>query len=148
MREEHLYRRLVDAEEIKQLKARYFRIIDTKDWDAWRDLFTADARIEAVGLRMAPDEFVAVTRTWIGDATTVHTGGMPEVVITGPDTATGIWAMHDMIRFPEDGREPRGMDGYGHYHEQYRRIDGRWHIEAMTLTRLRVDLLSGGVPDV
>jgi hypothetical protein len=148
MSEEHRYRRLVDVEEITQLKARYFRLLDTKDWDAWRELFTADARIEAGRVAMGLDEFVAVTRRWIEDASTVHTGGMPEVVITGPDTATGIWAMHDMIRFPEDGGEPRGMDGYGHYHEQYRRIDGRWHIDVMTLTRLRVDLLSGGVPDV
>ena len=33
---------LTDVESIKQLKARYCRYLDTKDWDRWRDLFTDD----------------------------------------------------------------------------------------------------------
>ena len=33
---------LWDIEAIKQLKARYFRYIDTKDWDAFSQLFTED----------------------------------------------------------------------------------------------------------
>ena len=36
--------RLMDIEEIAQLKARYFRFIDTKDWVAFQDLFTDDCR--------------------------------------------------------------------------------------------------------
>ena len=35
-------RRLLDLEELKQLKARYFLYMDTKDWEAWRELFTDD----------------------------------------------------------------------------------------------------------
>ena len=31
-----------ELEAIRQLKARYFRFMDTKDWDAWRELFTDD----------------------------------------------------------------------------------------------------------
>jgi 3-phenylpropionate/cinnamic acid dioxygenase small subunit len=31
---------LNDIESIKQLKARYCRYLDTKDWDRWRELFT------------------------------------------------------------------------------------------------------------
>ncbi len=33
---------LWDIEQIKQLKARYFRLLDTKDWDAFADRFTDD----------------------------------------------------------------------------------------------------------
>ena len=33
---------IADIEEIKQLKARYFRLMDTKQWDEWADLFTDD----------------------------------------------------------------------------------------------------------
>ncbi len=33
---------LWDIEQIKQLKARYFRMIDTKDWEGFRELFTDD----------------------------------------------------------------------------------------------------------
>ena len=32
-----------DIEAIRQLKARYFRFVDTKQWDRWGDLFTEDA---------------------------------------------------------------------------------------------------------
>lgn len=31
-----------DIEQIKQLKAKYFRFVDTKQWDAWGELFTED----------------------------------------------------------------------------------------------------------
>src|ERR1700733_6454504 len=34
--------RLVHVENIKQLKARYFRFVDSKQWDALRDVFTDD----------------------------------------------------------------------------------------------------------
>ena len=33
---------LWDIEQIKQLKARYFRYIDSKDWDSFAQLFTED----------------------------------------------------------------------------------------------------------
>ena len=29
-----------DLEAIRQLKARYFRLMDTQQWDAWADCFT------------------------------------------------------------------------------------------------------------
>jgi hypothetical protein len=72
---------------------------------------------------------------------------MPEIEITAPDTAHGIWAMEDYIAFPADGdAAPRGMRGYGHYREEYRRIGGQWLIASVTLTRLRVDALGTHVP--
>ena len=61
---------------------------------------------------------------------------MPEIEITSPTTATGIWAMLDILQ------EPGGenlVHGWGHYHETYERIDGRWYIKTLRLTRLRVD---------
>ena len=33
---------LVEIETIKQLKARYCRYLDTKDWAAWRTIFADD----------------------------------------------------------------------------------------------------------
>jgi hypothetical protein len=37
--------RLIDIEAIKQLKARYFRFMDTKDWMGFGSVFTLDARL-------------------------------------------------------------------------------------------------------
>ena len=31
------------------------------------------------------------------------------------------------------------MQGFGHYHEDYRKEDGQWRIARLKLTRLRVD---------
>ena len=39
--------RLADLEEIKQLKARYFRLMDTKQWDAWGDVFSEDCSMDS-----------------------------------------------------------------------------------------------------
>ena len=85
------------------------------------------------------DEFVTFLRGAIGDVVTVHHGHMPEIELTSPTTATGVWAMEDMLRWPS-GME---LHGYGHCHETYEKIAGRWRVKATTLTRLRVDMHEG-----
>jgi uncharacterized protein (TIGR02246 family) len=129
-----------DVEAIKQLKARYFRTLDTKDWAGMRQVFTDDVVMDTTaspgGTMVAgADEFMAFLLGVIGDVVTVHQGHTPEIELTSATTATGIWAMEDMLRWP-DGRE---MHGYGHYHETYERADGAWRIKTSALTRLRVD---------
>jgi hypothetical protein len=41
--------RLEAIEEIKQLKARYFRCMDTKDWDGFTSVFAPEARMDVSG---------------------------------------------------------------------------------------------------
>ena len=41
--------RLQAIEDIKQLKARYFRCMDTKDWDGFAAVFTPDATMDVSG---------------------------------------------------------------------------------------------------
>jgi uncharacterized protein (TIGR02246 family) len=129
-----------DVEAIKQLKARYFRTLDTKDWAAMRQVFTDDVVMDTTAspggtVVTGADEFMAFLLTVIGDVITVHHGHTPEIELTSATTATGVWAMEDMLRWP-DGRE---MHGYGHYHEIYEWAEGEWRIKSSTLTRLRVD---------
>ena len=52
-----------------------------------------------------------------------------------PTSATGVWAMEDMLRWP-NGTE---LHGYGHYHETYEKVEGAWRIKSSKLTRLRMD---------
>lgn len=129
-----------DIEAIKQLKARYFRSMDTKDWAAMRQVFTDDVIIDTTqdaggDAIHGGDVFMTFLQGVIGDVITVHHGHMPEITVTSPTTATGIWAMEDKLRWP-DGTE---MHGYGHYLETYEKADGVWRIKTLTLTRLRVD---------
>ncbi len=139
-------RRLLDAEEIARLKARYFRFLDTKDWEAFGALFTADAVMEADGyVREGRQAIIDFLPPILAQATTVHHGHMPEITFTGPDEAEGVWAMDDYLEFPGSG-PPSGFHGYGHYHDRYvRTVDG-WRLAAVRLTRLRVDPLPGGLP--
>ncbi|WP_018638994.1 nuclear transport factor 2 family protein [Parafrankia elaeagni] len=133
-------RHIGDIEEIKQLKARYLRLVDEKKWDEWVDVFTEDFH---AWLGDVPDQvldsrevFISFIRRAIGAATTIHHGHMPEIEILGPDTARGIWAMYDYVKFtgPDGDLE---LDGYGHYREEYRRgADGRWRICSLRLTRI------------
>jgi uncharacterized protein (TIGR02246 family) len=129
-----------DIEAIKQLKARYFRTMDTKDWSSMRQVFTDDVLVDTTasggGVVVGADEFIAFLQPMLQEAVTVHQGHMPEIKITSPSTATGVWALEDIIMWP-DGT---CMRGYGHYHETYKQLEGEWKIESSTLTRLHVDL--------
>jgi uncharacterized protein (TIGR02246 family) len=133
-----------DLEAIKQLKARYFRTMDTKDWAAMRTVFADDVVIDVSssggGVVHGADAFLASLRQVLEDVVTVHHGHMPEIEITSPTTAKGVWAMNDLLRWP-DGRE---LQGYGHYHETYERTDACWRIKTLTLTRLRTDVTEPG----
>jgi uncharacterized protein (TIGR02246 family) len=128
-----------DIEAIKQLKARYCRLMDTKDWDCYRQVFTDDVTMDTSdaggNVITGADEFMEFLLGAIGDVVTVHQCHTPEVEITSPASATGIWAMEDMLRYP-DGTE---LHGYGHYYESYEKQDGEWRIKSSKLTRLRAD---------
>lgn len=147
---------LADIEDIRQLKARYFRYLDTKNWGEWRKQFTDDLDIrvdvtvdeDGTGGEYPPlpkggDAFVSYMSDFLKlPFRTVHHGHMHEVTITGPDTATGICAMEDIVS-PVPGQT---MWGYGHYHERYRKVDGEWRIAGFHLKRLRFDY-EGGIAD-
>jgi hypothetical protein len=139
---------LVAIEAIKQLKARYFRSMDIKDWKGMRAVFADSARIalpdDDGSVHDDIDAFMVMLEDRLGDVTTVHHGHMPEITLTTPTTATGIWAMEDLLRWP-DGGPFRQLHGFGHYHETYENIDGDWLIGTLTLTRLRVDIVESSV---
>ena len=131
-----------DIEAIKQLKGRYCRTMDTKDWAAMRQVFTDDVTIDTVesggNIITGADDFLTFLVGAIGDVVTVHQCHTPEIEITSPSTAKGIWAMEDMLRSP-DGSE---FHGYGHYHETYAAQEGAWRISSLKLTRLRSDSIA------
>ncbi|MGV0580399.1 nuclear transport factor 2 family protein [Mycolicibacterium elephantis] len=136
---------LVEIEAIKQLKARYCRFLDTKDWAAWRTLFADDflSDTSPAGGKVirGADEFVAFTRKSLRNQATVHQVHAPEIELTSPTTARGVWALEDVVRFGPGVN----LRGYGHYHETYEKLDGQWRFTSSTLTRLREDVFNGVV---
>jgi uncharacterized protein (TIGR02246 family) len=135
---------LYEIEAIKQLKARYCRYLDTKDWEAWRGIFADDFvsdTAEAGGKVVAgADEFVAYLRKILGKSSqpTVHQVHAPEIALTSATTATGVWALNDVVRLAPG----LNINGYGHYHETYEKTDGQWRIKTSKLTRLREDIFN------
>ena len=129
---------------IQILKARYFRAIDTKDWDLLASVLTEDVAIDVTDdvpdgrPYTGSDQFVATCAKVLRTATTVHHGHMPEITLVDDTTATGIWAMEDYVDWGADGGAFRG---YGHYHETYVRDGAEWRISSLRLTRIRRDWL-------
>lgn len=135
---------LVDIEEIRRLKARYFRLMDQKRWDEWRDVFVEDVEI------LTPDdtgdtnpivgreEFVDGLKGMLATVITTHHGHMSEIEIDG-DSAAGVWSMEDNLFWPPEFGLGH-MWGTGWYEETYRRCgDGAWRIATMYLRRIRVE---------
>jgi hypothetical protein len=134
------------VEAIKNLKARYYRCMDTKQWDGWNDVFALDATLDTteeapdLDIVVGRDNIIAFVSNVLEGVTTCHHGHMPEIELTSDTTATGIWAMEDHLWVAEGSPLPyRTMHGYGHYHETYQKVGGRWYIKTLKLTRLRVD---------
>ncbi len=136
--------RLQAIEEIRLLKARYFRFMDTKQWAALADLFMPDLQV------LRPDggvylqggaEFAASLKHSLEHSVSVHQGFMGEIEILGAENATGIWAMQDVIEW--HGKHPvqgwKSIIGRGHYHETYRKHERAWRIASLCLIRLRLD---------
>ena len=128
-----------DIEAIKQLKARYFRLMDTKDWDGLLTVFTEGVEIDVTGegggRTHGVSEYLPTLRELLDDVITVHHGHTPEIELTSPTTATGIWALEDQLWWPE-GSPLTHMHGFGHYHERYEKTGDGWRISSMTITRL------------
>ncbi|AWB33162.1 nuclear transport factor 2 family protein [Orrella marina] len=146
-RQEKLGTRQEDELAIHQLKARYCRYVDTKQWAQLRTLFTDDARFEGFGSApdgSSADQFVAGVSKRLETAISVHHCHMPELAFNGEGQAKGIWAMQDFLQWPSpivlrEAPDAVGFTGYGHYEEAYRRENDQWLICFMRLTRLRVD---------
>ncbi|MGB3621476.1 nuclear transport factor 2 family protein [Ketobacter sp. MCCC 1A13808] len=129
----------IDIEAIKLLKSRYFRFLDTQDWDSFRCLFTddfvSDTKPSGGKVIHGADEFVSFVKSTLANCTTVHHGLTPEINITSLNTATGIWAMEDLVRMPG----LIDLQGFGHYQEEYKKVNNQWCIHYSKLTRLRMD---------
>ena len=138
---------LMAIESIKQLKARFLRCMDTKDWDGFAATLTDDAVLDMSQqgseiLEGGGKAIAAWTRDAVDLAETVHQAHAPEIDVTSSASATGVWALMDVLRWP-DGGPIAEMVTYGHYHESYVRVGREWKISRIFLTHLRIDVTEG-----
>jgi hypothetical protein len=142
-------------EEIRRLKARYCRYLDSKAWELLPSLFDASARFE--GFVAAPKgadvpTFIEGLSRRMQEAITFHQVFAPDVSFKSDDFARVIWSMTDYVEWPGpiglfgDGQAV-GFRGYGYYEEEYRRTSDGWRISFMRLTRHRLDPVRRGGGD-
>ena len=149
-------RQLLDLEAIRQLKARYCRFVDTKQWSRLAGLFAEGTRFDGFGSAPPGSDaavFIAGISKRLADVVSIHHCHTPEITFTGPDTARGIWQMMDYLQFaadapPRESPDASGFTAYGYYEEEYRRVGIEWKFSFLRLTRLRVDPLPKDQPPV
>jgi hypothetical protein len=147
---------LIAVEEIKQLKARYFRGVDTGDGALVRSVLAEDCELDYRGCCVDPasghDYFPALSIVMRGRESytddglrgagivSAHYGPNCEITLTGENSATGIWSMTDRL-IMQPGAPYAQLLGHGHYHETYERIGGAWFIKTLRIIRTYVEAL-------
>jgi 3-phenylpropionate/cinnamic acid dioxygenase small subunit len=143
-------------EEIKRLKAHYCRLLDTKRWEEWGELFTEDAQLWSgsgeADVIQGRSEIVRRVSEALKEAITVHQVTMPDIEITQAANATkvtmpdkehtaasraqAVWGMNDYTdRSPGDSPRQR----WGYYDESYDLCDDhQWRIRSLRLMTIRV----------
>ncbi|TJY55541.1 nuclear transport factor 2 family protein [Sinimarinibacterium sp. CAU 1509] len=130
---------LEDIERIKRLKYRYCRCIDTANIDELTTLFTEDASVLYVGgsYRFEAEGrsriIEALSMAFHSEALATHTVNHPEIDVTSPTTATGVWYLKDWFC---DLRHKIITDGTALYRDLYVKRDGEWLIQRATYERI------------
>ena len=135
-----------DWHAICDVKARYCRMLDTKNWAGYADCFTENLVLDSSpsgGYAVhGRDAAMQMVRGSIETAKTSHQVHSPEISFDA-EGADVIWAMQDLVLW-DAGRAQEigyaGLTGWGHYHERYVKCaDGKWRIARTTLTRLHIE---------
>jgi hypothetical protein len=104
-----------DIEKIRTLKARYCRYIDTKQWEAFRDLLSEDMVLEfydtagTLQLKVeGREEVMCQMPAYFQHAQTVHQVKHHEIELLTSTSAQAIWAVEDIVTFfhPEHSPTP------------------------------------------
>ena len=144
--------RLAEIEAIKQLKARYQRAVDTKDWELMRSVLAPDARSSYSGGKYtfeSREAIVAFLEKGLGttEVVSMHHAHTPEIEITSETTANGKWYLEDfVITALASDWAPNGtvMHGTGIYFDDYVKIDGEWFIQQTGYERIFEDIQPRG----
>jgi hypothetical protein len=133
---------LLDIHAIQQLKHRYLRCLDQKDWDTLRTCFVDDAQASYGGGAKelsGRDAIMAFLTESMGSQgmLTSHRCTQPEIDLLGPDEATGTWALEDVVIHQDYGVT---IHGASFYEDRYVKVDGDWRIASTGYKRTYEEL--------
>jgi hypothetical protein len=130
---------LSDLEDIRTLKHRYFRGIDTANIELLSGLFTDDLRVDYRGgtyrvrLQGRDNMLEFLANSFHSGAVAMHHGHMPEITLTGEDSAEGLWYLEDIFINTETRSHTIGS---AIYRDIYRRDGGVWKIASTEYDRI------------
>lgn len=114
-----------DIRAIEDLKYRYVRFLDTKDWESFADCLTPDVTSDYNGLEFSDrNTLVEYMRTNLADILTMHQVHHPELDVDG-DNATGRWYLYDKVLVPAYDYY---LEGAAFYEDRYVRTADGWKI--------------------
>ena len=117
---------VADTEAIKQLKYRYLRTLDLKQWDEFTECFVPEATGDYAGLAFEDrDALVAYMRENLGEGLiSMHHAHHPEISVDG-DSAEGRWYLEDKVIVPAFDFV---LEGAAFYTDRYARTPDGWRI--------------------
>ena len=130
---------LSDIEEIRQLKSRYFRCIDTGNHAELATCFTEDITIDLRGggyrLQVSGREDMVefIASSFNSDVVAMHHGHTPEITFVDADTAQGTWYLEDRFINPERGEDTIGSSLY---YDTYVRTAEGWKVKRSEYDRV------------
>lgn len=123
---------LSDLEEIRQLKSRYFRCIDTGNHTELATCFAEDVTIDLRGggyrLRVEgrADMVEFIASSFNSDIVAMHHGHTPEISFVDDNTAKGTWYLQDRFINPERNEDTVGTSLY---YDTYVRTAEGWKVK-------------------
>lgn len=138
--------RLLALEDIKLLKARRDRAVDTKDWTALENLHVPEhtSYNDDYAPWTTAAEMIANVRVIMENLQTAHHSHTPEITFEGPDRASGIWAMTGLSLWKQEDQDHWFL-GVGHYFETYERREGHWLFTSRRLKYLFTKCSPGAI---
>jgi hypothetical protein len=130
---------LEDIEQIKRVKYRYFRAMDTGNFDVLEQLYTDDIEVDYIGgtyrwqLKGKNELLAAQRASFNAEAVGCHNGHHPEIDIVDATTATGMWYMTDVFM---DFKAGDVYYGSAIYRDTYKKVNGVWKLSRTTYKRV------------
>jgi len=131
--------KLIDIEEIKNLKHRYFRAIDMADFSLLDDVFAPDITIDYRGgtyrwQSEGKDTIKESLRHAFHNQTAaMHTAHHPEIEVRSESKAVGKWYLQDIFYNFDLGSVTQGT---ALYEDKYTKIDNQWLIQHSEYDRI------------
>ena len=134
---ERQVQRLSDIEEIKALKGKYLRCLDTKDWNGIRETFAPNIHTEYSSGKYSfdnADDIVNFLDTSMPKSIIhQHNCHTPEIWFDSDTVAWGYWYLQDYLLItPNNSR----LLGTAIYKDRYEKVDGKWLIAMTGYTRI------------